>query len=88
MLGFPLIQPASLLQLRPQDLSKGWPQGGQVRRLGNDVERGLGVSFRKNKYAKRGRLVPTPEGTAIWKHVWSQRVQGKMGCGDCASPMS
>lgn len=30
----------------------GQPQGGQVRRLGNNVERGLGVSFGKSNHRK------------------------------------
>lgn len=42
------------------------------------MERGPGVSFGKNKHTKRKRLVPIPEGTAIWKHICSQRVQGKI----------
>lgn len=53
----------------PLVAGRGQPQGGQVRRLGNDVEQGLGVSFGKNKHTKRKRLVPTPEGTAVWKHL-------------------
>lgn len=66
----------------------GRPQGGQVRRLGNDVERGPGVSFGENKHTKRERLVPTPDRTAIWKHICSQRVQGKTGFKDHLLPVS
>lgn len=48
-----------------QGLPRGQPQGQQVRGLGSDVEKGLGVSFGKNKHTKRKRL-PTPERTAVW----------------------